>query len=135
MDDLGRERLRRRGLLGDADRLADVVAHLCEQRAPGARLRACRVMVLVKWLAMSEPNTATPTAPPIWRVVSFTAEPTPALARGSEPMIESVHGARTFAMPEAHQHGDADDEDGHAARRFERAEQQRATWSRGAGRW
>ena len=48
---------------------------------------------------MIEPNTATPTAPPIWRVVSLTADPTPALARGSEPMIESVHGAITFAMP------------------------------------
>src|SRR5712691_10296066 len=48
---------------------------------------------------MIDPNTATPTAPPIWRVVSFTADPTPALARGSEPMIESVHGAMTLAMP------------------------------------
>ena len=34
--------------------------------------------------------TATPSAPPTWRVVSFTAEPTPALASGSEPMIDSV---------------------------------------------
>ena len=57
------------------------------------------VMVLVKWLASSEPSTATPTAPPTWRVVSLTAEPTPALARGSEPMIESVAGARMFAIP------------------------------------
>ena len=56
-------------------------------------------IVVWKWLAMSDPNTATPTAPPIWRVVSFMAEPTPAFARGSDPMIESVHGARTFAMP------------------------------------
>ena len=53
----------------------------------------------VKWLAISEPNTATPTAPPICRVVSFTAEPTPALARGSDPMIESVHGAMMLAIP------------------------------------
>ena len=31
--------------------------------------------------------------------MSFTADPTPAFARGSEPMVESVHGAITFAMP------------------------------------
>ena len=48
------------------------------------------------------PMTATPTAPPIWRVVSFTAEPTPALASGSEPMIESVAGAIVSAMPAGH---------------------------------
>ncbi len=46
-----------------------------------------------------EPSTATPTAPPTWRVVSFMAEPTPALARGSEPMIESVAGAMTLPIP------------------------------------
>ena len=62
------------------------------------------VIELVKWLAMSDPNTATPTAPPICRVVSLTAEPTPAFAFGSEPMIESVHGAITLAMPTAHHH-------------------------------
>src|SRR3954451_2163430 len=48
---------------------------------------------------MIEPNTATPTAPPIWRVVSFTAEPTPAFSRGSDPMMESVQGAMTLAIP------------------------------------
>ena len=44
---------------------------------------------------------ATPSAPPTWRVVSFTAEPTPALASGSEPMIDSVAGAIVSAMPQA----------------------------------
>ncbi len=43
--------------------------------------------------------TATPSAPPTWRVVSFTAEPTPALPRGNEPMIDSVAGAMVSAMP------------------------------------
>ena len=42
---------------------------------------------------------ATPNAPPTWRVVSFIAEPTPALARGSEPMIDSVAGAIVRPMP------------------------------------
>ena len=45
--------------------------------------------------------TATPSAPPTWRVVSFTAEPTPALPSGSEPMIDSVAGAIVSAMPHA----------------------------------
>ena len=44
--------------------------------------------------------TATPRAPPIWRVVSFMAEPTPALFGGSEPMIDSVAGAMTSPMPQ-----------------------------------
>jgi hypothetical protein len=42
---------------------------------------------------------ATPRAPPTWRVVSLTADPTPALARGSEPMIDSVAGAMVMPMP------------------------------------
>ena len=48
-------------------------------------------------------------APPVWRVVSFMAEPTPAFSRGSEPMIESVAGAMTLPMPTAMTHGDGDD--------------------------
>ena len=47
------------------------------------------------------PMMATPSAPPTWRVVSFTAEPTPALASGSEPMIDSVAGAMVSPMPRA----------------------------------
>ena len=50
-------------------------------------------------LAVMLPSTATPSAPPISRVVSFTAEPTPALSTGSEPMIESVAGAIAVPMP------------------------------------
>ena len=42
---------------------------------------------------------ATPRAPPIWRVVSLTAEPTPAFSRGSEPITDSVAGAITMPMP------------------------------------
>ena len=51
-----------------------------------------------------EPSTATPNAPPTCRVVSLTAEPTPALARGSDPMIESVAGAMTLPMPRPSAH-------------------------------
>ena len=45
------------------------------------------------------PRMATPNAPPISRVVSFIAEPTPAFAGGTEPMIESVAGAIARPMP------------------------------------
>ena len=49
------------------------------------------------------PMTATPSAPPAWRVVSLTADPTPAFAFGSEPMIDSVAGAMIRPMPDAEQ--------------------------------
>src|SRR3954471_9336437 len=52
-------------------------------------------------VANTEPMMATPRAPPNWRVVSFMAEPTPALDRGSEPMIDSVAGALTLPTPPA----------------------------------
>src|ERR671920_653871 len=42
---------------------------------------------------MIEPITATPSAPPTWRVTSLIAEPTPALASGTALMTESVAGA------------------------------------------
>ena len=42
---------------------------------------------------MIEPMTATPSAPPTWRVTSLIAEPTPALASGTALMTESVAGA------------------------------------------
>ena len=45
--------------------------------------------------------SATPRAPPTNRVVSLTAEPTPAWARGSEPMIDSVAGAMARPIPAA----------------------------------
>ena len=44
---------------------------------------------------------ATPSAPPTWRVVSLTAEPTPAFSRGSDPITDSVAGAMVIAMPAA----------------------------------
>ena len=47
------------------------------------------------------PRMATPRAPPTWRVVSFMAEPTPALSSGSEPMIDSVAGDMAMPMPSA----------------------------------
>src|SRR5215204_3444275 len=56
-------------------------------------------MWLAKMLETSLPMRATPTAPPIWRVVSLTAEPTPALSRGNDPMIDSVAGGIVNPMP------------------------------------
>ena len=43
--------------------------------------------------AKTPPTTATPRVPPSSRVVSLTAEPTPALSADSEPMMASVAGA------------------------------------------
>lgn len=48
-------------------------------------------------LAATLPITATPSAPPNSRTVSFTADPTPARAGGSVDMIKSV--AVGIAMP------------------------------------
>ncbi len=47
------------------------------------------------------PMTATPRAPPTCRVVSLTADPTPAFSRGSEPITDSVAGAIVMPMPTA----------------------------------
>src|SRR6266852_4838208 len=44
---------------------------------------------------------ATPRAPPTSRVVSFIAEPTPALPGGSDPMIDSVAGTIDIDSPTA----------------------------------
>ena len=49
--------------------------------------------------AMMLPTTATPSAPPSSRVVSFTAEPMLLRAGGSELMIDSVAGAPASPMP------------------------------------
>src|SRR5919199_923207 len=38
----------------------------------------------------SEPMTAVPSAPPTWRVTSFTAAPTPALDSGIAPLTDAV---------------------------------------------
>ena len=42
---------------------------------------------------------ATPSAPPVVRVVSLTAEPTLAFSTGSEPITDSVAGAIAMPMP------------------------------------
>jgi hypothetical protein len=69
-----------------------------EWATPGGRFRAASK---VAWYCEAKmlPSTATPNAPPVWRVVSFTAEPTPARPGGSEPMIDSVTGATVIPMP------------------------------------
>ena len=48
-----------------------------------------------------EPSTATPSAPPSSRVVSFIAEPTPARPSGTDDMISDVSGVIEIAMPVA----------------------------------
>ena len=65
-------------------------------RVVDRRLRKCDATRL--------PNTATPSAPPSSRVVSFTAEPTPALCSGSDRMIAPVDGAVVMPMPSACDH-------------------------------
>ena len=47
------------------------------------------------------PSTAMPSAPPSSRVVSLTAEPTPALLSGTDDMIAPVAGGIVSAMPPA----------------------------------
>jgi hypothetical protein len=46
------------------------------------------------------PITATPRVPPRMRVASLMAEPTPAFASGTAPMIDSVAGAPVRPMPD-----------------------------------
>src|SRR4051794_11388407 len=64
---------------------------------------AGRSLVLsAKWwyeLRKRLPMTAMPRAPPVWRVVSLIADPTPARAGGSDPMIDSVAGAEVSPRP------------------------------------
>ena len=50
-------------------------------------------------LASTDPRIATPSAPPVMRVASLTAEPTLAFSSGSEPMIASVAGAIAMPIP------------------------------------
>src|SRR6476646_8021682 len=58
---------------------------------------------LVSRLAYSDaytlPITATPRVPPKSRVASLTADPTPAFAFGTTPMIASVAGALVRPIP------------------------------------
>ena len=56
------------------------------------------------WLASSEPSTATPSAPPSSRVVSFVAEPMPARSRGTAAISCVVIGVIVSAMPAASTH-------------------------------
>ena len=65
----------------------------CGQAGDGA-VHARRVAA-----ASTLPSTATPSVPPTSRTTSFIAEPMPALAFGSEPMIASVAGDIASAMP------------------------------------
>src|SRR5262245_19876023 len=53
----------------------------------------------VYWLVTKEPSTATPSAPPSSRVVSFIAEPMPARSRGTALISWVVMGVIVIAMP------------------------------------
>jgi hypothetical protein len=78
---------------------------LCDFTPDGTGLPSRNSATLVEYTDDStEPMTATPIAPPTCRVVSLTAEPTPALPSGSELMIDSVAGAMVSAMPVAMRH-------------------------------
>ena len=48
---------------------------------------------------MIAPITAIPSAPPTWRTLFRTAEPTPALSTGTEPIAAAVIGVITIAIP------------------------------------
>src|SRR5918995_2159008 len=48
---------------------------------------------------MMLPSTAPPSVPPTSRVVSFTADPTPAFSGGSDARIDSVAGAAAEPSP------------------------------------
>ena len=60
-------------------------------------------VALPRWSRYTEeriaPSAATTSAPPSWRMVLLTAEPTPAFSRGSDAMIDSVADGITLAMP------------------------------------
>ncbi len=49
--------------------------------------------------ATIDPSTATPSAPPISRVVSLTADPAPASSTDTAPITDSVAGPCTTARP------------------------------------
>jgi hypothetical protein len=48
---------------------------------------------------MMAPITAMPSAPPTWRMLFRTADPTPALSTGTEPIAAAVVGVITIAIP------------------------------------
>ena len=78
--------------------------HRCAERAlgrPTAALGTWCTRSLRNPAAATLPITATPSAPPTWRVVSLIAEPTPARAAGTDPMIEAVAGAINRPIPAA----------------------------------
>ena len=49
--------------------------------------------------AMIAPISATPIEPPTWRMLFMTAEPTPALSVGTEPMIAAADGVIVSDIP------------------------------------
>src|SRR2546429_7668807 len=51
------------------------------------------------WVATTAPMIAMPSEPPTWRMLLMTAEPTPALATGTDPIAAAVVGVITSAIP------------------------------------
>ena len=68
-----------------------------------ADLRRCR------WTTSTLPTIATPSAPPTWRVVSFTAEPTPAFAERQRAHDRLGRGRHGEPHATGHQHHAQDD--------------------------
>ena len=84
--------------LGDRERASNRgVACPCRGVGETGRKRGVRRLAYSE--AYTLPITATPSVPPRSRVASLTAEPTPALAFGTTPMIASVAGALVRPMP------------------------------------
>ncbi len=67
--------------------------------APGSPDGRATLNRLVYSDAYTLPITATPSVPPSRRMASLIAEPTPAWAAGTTPMIASVAGALVRPMP------------------------------------
>ena len=76
-------------------------------------------------------DTAMPSVPPTSRTTSFMAEPMPALARGSAPMIASVAGDMARPMPVAHESERRGDE---CSRSISKSGSRRARRRRAPGR-
>jgi hypothetical protein len=73
-----------------------LVASTC---APGDSPASAGPSEVVNRVDTSEPSTATPRAPPSSRIVSLTADPTPALPDGTLLMMNVVRGGIVNDIP------------------------------------
>src|SRR5436305_14435332 len=75
-----------------------LIDSLAAPRADAGRLATCGATSLRYVADSTELRTATPSAPPTWRIVLLTAEPTPAFSRGRLDITDSVAGGSTLAI-------------------------------------